>query len=300
MVEPSASVKFDSCVEGALTRLASERFQIALQIVASSINPAKLDQLQADLDRLPDDSPKKNAVDVPRIVEQLASVAPQIVALDLDRTTPLRILGIGRTTAPVLFSAQCFGHAVTLAGRLNFVTALLLKLYGVPCAEAKPEGELPEGPFDVIIAYGSPNLSTKQAWAEFMLPLAGRLTEAGRIFVALAPEANARRNYHPDIVLSKLAKMGARVSSKNRFILLDHAMLKSFGVEAGEPEHAGTADVRPEFDSSTPGGGLSGSPPAAERQHAVIGIRPNWKMGAALIGSFVILIGLLVATWSGH
>ena len=300
MVETSAAAKFDTCMEGALARLASARFQLALQMVASSISPAKLDQFQTDLDRFPDNSPKKNMVDVPRIVEQLAAVVPQVVALDLDRTTPLRILGIGRATVPVLFSAQCFGHSVTLTGRLNFVTALLLKLYGVPREESKAQGELPDGPFDVIICYGSPNLSTKQAWVAFVLPLAAKLAEGGRVFVTLSPEPNERRNYHPDIVLAKLAKMGARVSSRYRFALLDHAVIRKFSGEAAQPEETGAPAAQPKQVMDAPPVERVELSPEAGYQPMAANVRPGWKMGAALIGSFVALIGLLMASWNGR
>jgi hypothetical protein len=295
MVVNSASARFGSLVEDALARLTDERFQIALQIVVSSIDPRSLDRLQTHLDKFPDNSPKKNAVDIARIVGQLASVTPQIVALDLDRSTPLRILGIGRATTSVLFSAKCFGHSAVLAGRLNFVTNLLLELYEMSSEVSQAPSELPDGSFDMIISYGGPNLSTKHAWAAFTLPLASKLTENGRIFVALPKEANAKKNYYPDLVLAKLAHMGARVSSKNGFVLLDHAAIKRLESGTVQP---GAGD-RPRQGPGNSEADVPAMTPDAERQTAVVEIKPNWRR-AALIGSFVILIGLLVATWAGH
>lgn len=288
-------------MEGALARLADERFRIALQIVASSINLGRLDELQANLDKLPESSPKKNGIDVNRMTEQLVAVVPQIVALDLDRTTPARVLGIGRATAPVLFSAKCFGHSVSLVGRLNFVTNLLVTLYGIPSPDAKAPDELPDGQFDLMVSYGGPNLSTKQAWAAFALPLASKLTDNGRIFVALPKEPSARKNYYPDVVLGKLAQMGARVSSKNGFVLLDRAVIGRFGA-AAKPQKENAPSVQPQKDADKPNDATPAPSPPPEHRNAATPVKPNWKMGAAVIGSSVALIGLLAVNWNwaGH
>ena len=133
MADRDAITEFQSSLEAVIGCATNERNKIILQIIAASLDADRLAQLQADLDKLPDNSPRRDIINFQRIAEQIAAVAPQIVALDLDRTTPLRILGLGRIAGPVLFSAQCFGHAVTAVARLNFVSDLMFRFYGVPC-----------------------------------------------------------------------------------------------------------------------------------------------------------------------
>lgn len=292
-VENRASAKFDSGMEDALARLPDQRFQIVLQIVASSIDAGKLDRLFADLEKLPEGSAKRDAIDLAKVIDQLTAAAPQIVALDLDRSTPLRILGMGRATAPVLFAAKCFGHDVTMAGRPNFAVAQLVKLFDIPCAEAKTPDEFPDESFDLIITYGGPNLGAKPAWSALLLPLAGKLAEGGRIFVVLAKQVDARKKYYPDLVLNKLARVGARVSSRHGFVLFGRAAAKTFAAAPAAVNEAVETAVVHNEKSKEPDVEAAG--PRIEHQST----KPKWR-GVALIGSFVALIGLLVATWAGH
>jgi hypothetical protein len=53
--------------------------------------------------------------------------------------------------------------------------------------------------------------------------------------MTLARERDAKKNYHPQMVITKLAQMGARVSSRNYFVLLDQATAGKFQSGARAP-----------------------------------------------------------------
>ena len=115
-------------------------------------------------------------------------------------------------------------------------------LYELPHFDRKGSGALPDGQFHMIIASGVTNLGTKDAWTNFLRPLAGKLTRDGRIFMTLLSEPDEARNYYPQAVMNNLAKMGARISSSNFFVLFDHAAIARFGIEP--PHHTAAAPER--------------------------------------------------------
>src|SRR5690349_1461980 len=127
--ERSGSAEFHACMDAMLARVHDKRAQIVLEMAAATMNVGQLDQLQTILPKLPRGDRK--ALELPRIVERLVGVVPQVIALDLDRSTPLRILGIGRSTINTLFCARSLGHEAVIALRANFVFNQLLRLFGV-------------------------------------------------------------------------------------------------------------------------------------------------------------------------
>ena len=135
--ERSGSAQFHAYMDDALTRIRDRRAQIILQIATASLNERQLDQLHSILPRLP--SGRRKALELSRIAEGLVGVVPQVVALDLDRAAPLRMLGIGRSTITLLYCAKSLGHDTVIALRPNAVFTQLLRLFGVTgFAQRKP------------------------------------------------------------------------------------------------------------------------------------------------------------------
>jgi len=295
MSKGNAAAEFDACLEQVLAHTPDQRTQIILQMMAASVDADKLGQLQQHLAKLPDNSPEKNAISFQRIAEQFAGAVQQVVALDLDRTTPLKILGIGRATSTLLFCAKSMGHDGIMACGNHAVNNWLLRLYRLPRFEPKKPADLPEGQFDLIVSSGNLSLGTKRGWADFALPLAARLKDGGRIFVVLPKEANPKRNYYPDIVISKLAQIGTRVSSKGLFVLLDKNMIKKFEAEQPKVE----APAEPPAPPTAPAAQfVERNGPLLDHREPASPLKPFWKTTTVLIGGFVILIGFLVATWA--
>ena len=133
------------------------------------------------------------------------------------------------------------------------------------------------------------------------------MAEQGRLFVMLQKEPNPKRDYYPDIALSKLAAAGARVSSKA--ISCCWTAPSSNGpspvrrqrpcAEGGRRRPAGRCAVLP--------GRRRGM---ARRKPAKPSLRPGrsrcsavfWPMKSAvvLLSGVAILLGLLAATWAGR
>jgi hypothetical protein len=319
--ERSGSAQFYVCMDAILARIRDKRAQVILQIATASFGEGQLDRLQSILPKLPSDSRK--VLELPRIAERLVGVLPQVVALDLDRVPPLRVLGIGRSTISLLFCAKSLGHDAVIALRPNFVFNQLLKLFGVMGFEQERADHLPEGPFDLIVFYGREEFGSKRKWREFSLPLADKLTEGGQLFVALDMESNPRKNYYPKAVLAKLSEMGVRVSSKGGFALLNRGLIHKIGSEPVKVESAidtetydgietDEADLVPPglVESDGPATDVDFDEPVIRPQETVPPVvRPRGAAGSSkrskpfwnpvvVVGGGAILFGLLLATWA--
>jgi hypothetical protein len=231
MLHRDAAEEFNACMDDVLARIADERTKIILQIMAASIGADHLNRLQRGASAASDGAALRKAFQPDRLVKQLAAVCRQIVALDLDRAEPLRILGVGWSTMTALFGARSLGHEVVIACHSHEINDWMLDLYRVPRFDPRASAELPEGPFDLIISSGSLTLGTKKGWAEFVRPLADKLHDKGRIFIALNRRPYPNKNYYPGAVIAILARLGARVSSKNLFVLLDKEMISELARE---------------------------------------------------------------------
>jgi hypothetical protein len=181
------------------------------------------------------------------------------------------------------------------------VIGRLLRLYQVPRYEPKSASDLPEGQFDLIVAFGGTSFGTKRGWADFVLPLADKLVEAGRVFVALAQKPIPKKDYYPQVVLSNLARLGARVSSKNGFVLIERDQIAKFRPAAEISAAETSAPLSPEaVKAETPAAQADALVAGAEDQKLGRDMKALWKLGTVVIGSFAVLVGLLVATWAGR
>jgi hypothetical protein len=204
-----------------------------------------------------------------RVASELAAATRQIIALDLDRSTPRHVLGIGRNSVMVLFCAKTFGHEVLVACRQHLSNSRIPKVFHVPCFEQKTRSDLPEGPFDLIVCEGNPRLSTMQSWAGFVRPLAKALTDDGEIFVKLTREANPEMGYEPSTVLASLARLGMRTSSKNYFVLIGKQQFQEFRAEARRMQAATALAELPENETRIAADLPGGSEPASGTATAI-------------------------------
>ncbi len=301
-----ASAVFDACLETVLVRITDARSEIVLQMMAASVNPAKIDRLQRGLEATPDGQARAHEFSFDTIPEQLASVLPQIVGLDLDRSSPMRILGIGGEVSTVLYGAKTLGHDVTISCRRDFLSKRLIWLYELPYISPRSAGDLPEGPFDLAIVSGTTDLASKRGWGELVRQVGGRLTDDGRIFVVLQHEPDQTRDYYPELVLSKLARMGARVSSKHGFVLLTRTAIAKFEAQDSEPdkdsEQASYDDTPLVPDGAGEGIAPNRPPPPAQamEQRPTWLRRAFWRARTLALAAGAVVLGFVAAAWSRH
>lgn len=250
MANRSAAEEFNTCMDAVLAHVPEGRLRIALQIVAASLGAGNLEDLEHELGKLPEQLALKKTFGFDRLARQIVAVGRQLIALDLDRTTPLRILGIGWPTITVLFAAKSLGHDAIVSCTAHGENDRLLRLYDVPRHEPLAPGDLPEGPFDLIISPGTLRLGTKRGWAGFAQSLAMKLSDDGRVFVTMSRRPYPKVAYHPDVAISNLARLGARVSSKDYFVLLDKALIDELADAEGNAAAPGVEQLGAPFASN--------------------------------------------------
>jgi hypothetical protein len=303
-----ASGEFDACMSAVLASISDNRIRIALQMVATTIAPNDLTQLVQNRPQGETDEGSSRKATFDRVARQLAAATRQIIALDLDRLTSQRVLGIGRNAVMTLFCAKAFGHDVLVSCRPHLSASRVPKLFHVPCFEQKNRSELPNGQFDLIVCEGNPKLSTMQSWAAFVRPLATALTEDGKIFVRLAREANANMGYEPGAVLASLARIGMRVSTRNCFTLIAKSQFGEFRAEARRNRDATVlaelpagettiaADLPGEGEPSTGTVAPATRParkPAAKPVSSPSRSTSYWKIAVVIVGAAVIFAAAL-------
>jgi hypothetical protein len=310
-----AVAEFEVAMETALANIPNGRIRIILQMAAASVRPDDIYEMFKNRPDLADRA--ANTPEFERVIRQMVVVARQMVALDLDRSTPQRILGIGRTAVVALFCAKALGHDVTAACRPHLSKIRALKLFQVPCFEQKKPTDLPEGPFDLVICDGNRTLATMGMWADFVLPLADRLSAEGNIFVKLAREGNQKTAYKPEAALAEFKRVGAKISSKNYFVLIRKSLISKLEAQPGsenfdelvqlDPDETRlAADLPADEPVQDKAAAAEAAPVAAEhvgpgerasvRATALQRWRSYWKLGLVLTGGAAVTICALLSS----
>jgi hypothetical protein len=306
--------EFDACMAAVLASISDNRIRVALQMVATTIAPDDLAQLIQNRQQSETDEGSARKATFDRVARQLASATRQVIALDLDRLTSQRVLGIGRNAVMTLFCAKAFGHEVLVSCRPHLSNSRVPKLFHVPCFEQKTRSDLPNGQFDLIVCEGNPKLSTMQSWAAFVRPLATALTEDGKVFVKLVREANADMGYEPGAVLASLARIGMRVSTRNCFALITKSQFGEFRAEARRSREttvlaelpAGETTIAADLpDEGEPGTETVAVAARPVRKRAAAPVSsPSrstsyWKIAVVIVGAAVIFAAALILAKHG-
>lgn len=213
------SSQFDRAIEVTLARIQGDRLAIIVQMAHASLDADALDDLQRQLEALPADSRLKTGLNLLGLPRYWAVAASQVAALDLDRLSPLRVLGVGRAVGHFLFCAKALHHQVTAASPSHEVYDKLMTLYGIPCLSRSRGNELPDDEFHVIAA-GNQVHGSEQAWLNFLRPLGARLTGDGHVFLTLFKHPAPARSYVPEVALAMFERIGAQVSRDEMLVLL--------------------------------------------------------------------------------
>jgi hypothetical protein len=245
--EASPLSEFDKHVEESLARTKKTQDLLVLQMAVASLESEAIQRTQKELGELREDAKVRETFKLSDIPRQLELAVPLITNLGLDRSSPLKILGLDYSQAGFLFCAKVLGHQVVACCRNNAAYDRLLALYGLPNMAQANLSDLPDDEFHVV-ATGRAAFGSESAWSSFIEPRIRKLASGGRFLFTLAKRPIPDRNFDPEAALSMFERLGAQVSHANYSVVLDKeqaAALRSQS-EAGElPKRTNRTAARP-------------------------------------------------------